>query len=101
MDHFGIGAAIRAAVEMYSRASRRTGRSTSLFESVKDGDRIVFVTKQEAIYAKLRLAEMGKHKVSLSVLSPRDPDKLFERPTSQGFDVLRSRMGRAILHQRD
>lgn len=33
MDHFGIGSAVKGALEVYLRASRGTGRTTSLLES--------------------------------------------------------------------
>ena len=48
MDHFGIGAAMRGMFLNYMHSARRSGRTTSLVESVKDGDRIVFAERREA-----------------------------------------------------
>ena len=48
MDHFGIGAAMRGMALTYIQSARRTGRTTSVVESVKDGDRIVFADRREA-----------------------------------------------------
>lgn len=47
MDHFGIGAGIEGATEVYFRSARRTGRTASLVESVKHGDRVVFLSEKE------------------------------------------------------
>ena len=40
MDHFGIGAGLTGAMDIYFHASRGTGRTTSLVDSVKEGDRV-------------------------------------------------------------
>jgi hypothetical protein len=48
MDHYGIGAAMFGMAHTYFTASRRTGRTLSLIESVKDGDTIVFNDSREA-----------------------------------------------------
>ena len=49
MDHFGIGAAFRAMANVYITSARRTGRTTSLLESLKDGDRVVFASSREVL----------------------------------------------------
>ena len=47
MDAFGIGQAMEGTALTYFRASRQTGRTTSMIESLKDGDRVVFRTAGE------------------------------------------------------
>src|ERR1700712_2002365 len=48
MDHFGIGQAMKGMARCYFLASRGTGRTTSLLESLKDGDRVCCATGKEA-----------------------------------------------------
>jgi hypothetical protein len=48
MDHFGIGAAVKGATEIYFQSARRTGRTSMLVESAKSGDTIVFADQLEA-----------------------------------------------------
>lgn len=48
MDHFGIGTALLGCAEVYFRCARRTGRTTSLVESLVSGDRVVCRTENEA-----------------------------------------------------
>lgn len=86
MDHFGIGSAIAGAVAIYLRSSRGTGRTTSLVESVKDGDRIVFSVASEAKRVQ-RLCEERGVKVECIVIDPKSPQRIFERGTSQGRTI--------------
>lgn len=86
MDHFGIGAGLLGAVNIYFQGARQTGRTTSLIESVKDGDRIVVRTYQEGYYLKSRLVGRGL-KVDILSISPTTPEKLFEQPASQGRTI--------------
>lgn len=85
-DHFGIGAAMRAMHRVYAMSARRTGRTTSLVESVKDGDRIVFASTPEARRVERLLRERGV-KVECIVVEPKQPGKLVERGTSQGRTI--------------
>jgi len=48
MDLFGIGSAIKAMIVVYRQSARGTGRTVSMVESVKDGDRIVFTNSNAA-----------------------------------------------------
>lgn len=59
MDHYGIGNAIKGIVGAYAESARRTGRTTSLVESVKDGDRVIFTNGREADRVKRLCAERG------------------------------------------
>lgn len=86
MDHFGIGSSITGAVLIYLRSSRGTGRTTSLVESVKDGDRIVFSVASEAKRVQ-RLCEERGVKVECVVIDPKSPQRIFERGTSQGRTI--------------
>lgn len=84
MDHFGIGAAIYGAVRIYTITSRRTGRTTSLVESLKDGDRVVFATDEEARRVARLCMDLGV-KIDTVVLGDRHPSELCrERGVSQG-----------------
>lgn len=83
MDHFGIGAAVQGAFEIYVTSARGTGRTTSLIESLKDGDRVIFINSAEARRVEILCAERGL-KIETQVIDPRTPAKVFERNTAQG-----------------
>lgn len=83
MDHFGIGAAIQASARIYIQSSRQTGRTTSLVESVKDGDRICFANGQDAERVRRRCLERGVT-VECITIDPKQADRIFERGTSRG-----------------
>lgn len=85
MDHFGIGAAMQSMARVYSQAARRTGRTTSLVESVKEGDRIVFANQDEARTVVRLLRERELVDVQCLVVDPKTPERLMsEHGTSQG-----------------
>lgn len=86
MDHFGIGSAIASAAQMYFRCARGTRRTTSLLESVKDGDRVVFVDSHQADLFS-RLCEERGVDVDCCVVDPRTPERVFEKGTPQGRTV--------------
>ena len=86
MDHFGIGAALLGAAQIYFRSARGTGRTTSLIESVKDGDRIVVGTSREVRRIEGLLAERGL-KVAVLVVNPDNPGRLSEVGTSEGRTI--------------
>ena len=50
MDHFGIGNTIRSTIEVCMGLARRTGRTTLLLNTVRNGDRVIFRTCAEAKY---------------------------------------------------
>ena len=84
MDHFGIGAAIRGAALTYLHSARQTGRTTSLIESVKDGDRILFASAPEADRVR-RLCKERDVEVECIVVSPEQwKQRFFGLGTSQG-----------------
>lgn len=83
MDHFGIGAAINGAALTYFQAARRTGRTVSLIESVKNEDRIIFADKKEADRVKRLCNEAGKQ-VDCIVIDPSNQGNSFKYGTSQG-----------------
>jgi hypothetical protein len=86
MDHFGIGAVMKNMVRMYSQVARRTGRTTSLVESVKNGDRIVFDSAAEAERVRHLVRERGAT-VECIVIPVDDVRRLFERPPSEGRTI--------------
>lgn len=83
MDHFGIGVAMRAMLLNYQHSARRSGRTTSLVQSVKDGDRIVFPSRREAERVERLLKARGV-KVQCIVIDPKDPGRLVERDPLSG-----------------
>lgn len=83
MDHFGIGAAMKTANLIYSQSARRTGRTTSLVESLKDGDRVVFIDRREAERVQRLCRERGA-KVDCIVVDVKEPHELMRRAPSEG-----------------
>ena len=57
MDFFGIGTALQGSAQIYFRSSRTTGRTTNLVDSVKEGDRIVCASGDEARHVERLLHE--------------------------------------------
>lgn len=86
MDHFGIGGGVEGAALIYFTSARRTGRTTSLIESLKDGDRIVFANQREADRVKRLCLERGLN-VSFIVVDPRKVRDIFQYPTSEGRTI--------------
>ncbi len=86
MDLFGIGAAVQGAMEIYFRSARCTGRTLSMVESVKDGDRIVFNEVREADRVKVLLREREVD-VECIVVRVHEIDKLFQRGSSIGRTI--------------
>lgn len=78
MDHFGIGSGVSGAAHTYFQASRRTGRTRSLVEIVKDGDRVVFLTEREARRVQHLCKERGVS-IEVVVCDPRTPERLLRR----------------------
>ena len=87
MDHYGIGTAMLGMVNTYSSAARQTGRTTSLLESLKDGDRIVCATGRESEFMQRRCVKLGL-KVTCITVDPKSPEGIFERPPSEGRTLL-------------
>ncbi len=83
MDMFGIGTAMRGMVTVYMQMARRTGRTASMIESVKDGDRLVFIDPKESMRAHRLCVERGVN-VECIVIPIHDPGRIFQRGTSHG-----------------
>ena len=86
MDHFGIGLAIKAMVKVYEQASCQTGRTTSIVDSLKDGDRVVFTNEHEARRVQ-RLCKEAGIDIDYIVINPKGPNRILERGTSQGRTI--------------
>jgi hypothetical protein len=86
MDHFGIGAALRGSALVYFQSARKTGRTVSLVESVKDEDRIIFTNSREADRVKRLCEEAGKS-VECVVVNPTTPYDAFNLGTAQGRTI--------------
>jgi hypothetical protein len=85
MDFFGIGAAVRSMLTVYLTSSRRTGRTLSMVESVKDGDRIIFTNSLEAGRVK-RLLQERKVDVECRVMAVHE-NPLSKFGTAQGRTI--------------
>lgn len=72
MDFFGIGQALKGAANIYFTTARQTGRTHSLIESVKSGDRVIFRNQKEANYFKEFIVFADKD-VDIRVVDPRNP----------------------------
>lgn len=83
MDHFGIGPAMRGIAAVFFQSARRSGRTTSMLESLKDGDRVVFFEPKEAARVGRLCAQRGL-KVECVTVPATQPDRLFERGTPTG-----------------
>ncbi len=68
------------------QSARSTGRTTSLVESVKDGDRICFACNKEARRVERLLREQGVQ-VACIVVDPKSPQDIFGSGTSQGRTI--------------
>jgi hypothetical protein len=85
-DMFGIGQAIRGAALVYFTSSRGSGRTISMVESVKDGDRLVFATAKEARRVD-RLCKERNVRVECVVVPPSNPQEVMGRGTAQGRTI--------------
>jgi hypothetical protein len=83
MDQFGIGHGVAGAAEIYFRSGRGTGRTASLIDSLKDGDRVVFLTSQESRRVKSLCKDRGID-IAVTVADPVDPSTLFMTGTPRG-----------------
>ena len=68
------------------QSARGTGRTISLVESVKDGDRICFACNKEARRVEQLLRERGVQ-VACIVVDPKSPQDIFGSGTSQGRTI--------------
>jgi hypothetical protein len=83
MDAFGIGQAIKGMALTYFAASRRSGRSTAMVESLQGGDRVACLTAEEAARL-LRLCMRRGVQAEFIVIDPARPEIVFERGTAKG-----------------
>lgn len=86
MDHFGIGQAIHSMVRMYTYSARQSGRTISLVESLKNGDRVVFLNPKEADRVK-RLCLERDVTIACIVVDPQRLDRLMDAPQSEGRTI--------------
>lgn len=77
MDFFGIGAMLKGAMRIATHAARGTGRTTSLLENIKDGDRVVFEHPLAARDFDLECKKRGL-KVEVLSVSTKSPQTLFQ-----------------------
>lgn len=71
-DIYGIGNALRSMVSIYQQTSRRSGRTSTLLSTVKDGDCVVFSTRKEAVRVRDLARERGII-IQTRVCKPTDP----------------------------
>jgi hypothetical protein len=86
MDFFGIGPAMKGAALIYFQASRRTGRTTSLLNSLKKGDRVCCARPAEAERLRRQCKQRGLD-VEVVTLPPHHVDDVRRLGTSQGRTI--------------
>lgn len=87
MDIYGIGAAIKGMVMTYSASARRSGRTTTLIESLRNGDRVVFSESAEADRVAMMCRDRGLD-INCVVIDPKEPQKLVHiGPPSKGRTI--------------
>jgi hypothetical protein len=86
MDLFGIGNAVSCMLNIYRTSARRTGRTTMMLESLKDGDRIICARIEHKRDLEHKLRERGL-KVEVRVIPPQSTHELRELGTPQGRTV--------------
>jgi hypothetical protein len=79
MDHFGIGSGVHGAAAVYMCSARRTGRTTSLLESLKPGDRVCYSTQEAARELERRIRERRLEGVTVIVRDPQRAPDIFTR----------------------
>lgn len=87
MDHFGICHAAQSVLEIYFRSGKGTGRTTSLVQSVKDGDRVVFVDIRQARQFERLCKERGVEPETHSCPAS-EAHRLVDRPSVPGYGRL-------------
>lgn len=80
-DFFGIGNAVRGALEIYFRSARRSGRTTALIEHLQDGDRVVFLNQKHAEHFQRQARQLGKE-IEIAVCPVNDLHRIMDRPGS-------------------
>ena len=88
MDIFGIGSAIKAAVGMYQIMARQSGRTITMINSLKPGDRIIFTNDKESKRVKRLCKDRDINDIRFEVSSTKNPHSLFDRGSSQGRTIL-------------
>lgn len=85
-DPYGIGPALRTAMQLLEKHSRGTGRTSRMLAMVKPGDQIVVPSVPLARWMESKLAERGLRDVKVIVSNPKDNP--FERvPTPSGVNT--------------
>lgn len=73
----------KGATNVYFQSARRTGRTTSLVDSLKNGDRVVFLSEREGRRVQSLCKERGVE-IEVIVNDPKSPDRLFGRGSPHG-----------------
>jgi len=70
-DPWGVGEALQMSMRMYTHSKRATGRSTLLFEALKNGDSVVVCTRQ---HGDQIAQECKKRDIDVTILS-QEPNR--------------------------
>lgn len=67
MDIFGIGAALKGCFSTYLQSARGTGRSSSMYNSLKNGDRVICLNHRDASEVEKQCRARGLEVETLTV----------------------------------
>ena len=85
MDFFGIGAALKGVTEIYFQSARRTGRTTALLESLREGDVVVTASATSARHLCDQVRARGLLEVGVVV---SHPERAYELRENKGRRIV-------------
>ncbi len=82
-DFFGIGTAVKGAIEIYFRSARRSGRTNTLLENLNSGDRVYFAHGPEAMHFQHKCKDLGLD-IECLTIPVNNPDHVFHYTPTKG-----------------
>lgn len=83
MDIFGIHQAMKGIAHTYFHSARGTGRTMAMVESLKEGDRVAFADRIEALRVQNICRQRG-FEIETVVIDPKQPERVFDRRPTRG-----------------
>jgi len=82
MDAFGFGAALRGVAKVYFISARRSGRTTALVESLKDGDKVICRSHMEGNSIKDLCKRRGVE-IEICAVNPAEWANIYQVPPAK------------------